>query len=184
MQENEEGAAATGDTVILAVTGHRPDTQGMGGYNRDAFQRLRSFARVVLDHMHPTKVRFGMAQGWDQACFLAALDLGIPAVAYLPFKGMERKWCEHSQAWFQRMLLKCEHVHVCSDRPSRMAFQARNEFMIEDCDSLLALWSGSPSGTGNCVRYAQREIPSVVTQEFIAESKLVENVWADWLASR
>jgi hypothetical protein len=168
--------------LILAVTGHRPEL--LGGYNREAFQRLRSFARVVIDHMRPTKVRFGMAQGWDQACFLAALDLGIPAVAYLPFQGMEKKWCAHSQAWFSRMLLKCEHVHVCCEQPSRVAFQVRNEVMVQDCDGVLALWSGSPSGTGNCVRYATGEIPSVVTREFISEPKPVDNVWADWIAAR
>ena len=82
------------------------------------------------------------------------------------------------------MLLKCEHVHVCCDKPSRIAFQARNEIVVDGSDRLLALWSGSPSGTGNCVRYATGEIPSVVTGEFIATPVPVDNVWADWAATR
>jgi uncharacterized phage-like protein YoqJ len=34
--------------------------------------------------------------------------------------------------------------------------QVRNEWMVDHCNDLLAVWDGSDGGTGNCVRYAQR----------------------------
>lgn len=34
--------------------------------------------------------------------------------------------------------------------------QKRNEYMVDLADIVIAVWDGSASGTGNCVRYAER----------------------------
>jgi uncharacterized phage-like protein YoqJ len=33
--------------------------------------------------------------------------------------------------------------------------QKRNEWMVDHCDLLIAVWDGSEGGTANCVRYAR-----------------------------
>jgi uncharacterized phage-like protein YoqJ len=33
--------------------------------------------------------------------------------------------------------------------------QIRNEWMVDRCDKLIAVWDGSKGGTGNCVDYAK-----------------------------
>ncbi len=41
--------------------------------------------------------------------------------------------------------------------------QVRNEYMVDRADLVLALWNGTPGGTGNCVRYARtRGVPVFV----------------------
>ena len=34
--------------------------------------------------------------------------------------------------------------------------QKRNEYMVDLADIVIAVWDGSASGTGNCVRYTER----------------------------
>lgn len=168
--------------MILAATGHRPDAPGMGGFDRDAFRRLRSFARVCLEALAPTELYDGLALGWDHACLLAAFDLDIPVIGALPYEGFDSKWRPESRAWLKRMMAKCKRVHTCCKGFSRASYQIRNEYMVDNSDQLLALFSGKPGGTHNCIRYAEREIPSLVTGQPIATPKPVENTWSDWLA--
>ena len=34
--------------------------------------------------------------------------------------------------------------------------QKRNEYMVDLADVVIAVWDGSNSGTGNCIKYAQK----------------------------
>jgi uncharacterized phage-like protein YoqJ len=47
--------------------------------------------------------------------------------------------------------------------------QVRNEWMIDRCDVLLALWDGSRGGTANCCWCAKRV------------ERPIENLWGEWL---
>jgi uncharacterized phage-like protein YoqJ len=148
---------------------------------------MRVLARTSLELLAPTELYDGMALGWDQACLLGALDLGIPVVACLPFEGMENKWGSNGDTrwrdWFRKQLSRCHRVHVCCDRFSRAAYQIRNEYMCDSSQRLLALWDGGHGGTANCVRYARGEIAGLVSHETIREAVPVDNVWTDWVAS-
>ena len=33
--------------------------------------------------------------------------------------------------------------------------QERNEWMVNNCDVLIAVWDGTSGGTANCVKYAE-----------------------------
>ena len=39
----------------------------------------------------------------------------------------------------------------------------RNRYMVDHADVLIAVWDGSPSGTGKTVRYAHQQGKSVIT---------------------
>ena len=39
--------------------------------------------------------------------------------------------------------------------PAKM--QKRNEFMVDNCDILIALWNGTSGGTKNCINYAKKK---------------------------
>lgn len=146
---------ARSDALIAAGTGHRPDK--LGGYGAAADRRLTLFARSVLGVVRPSGVISGMALGWDMALAEAALDLGIPLLAALPFRGQEARWPEASQARYRGLLARTFRVEVvCEDGYSAWKMQARNEWMVDRCHVLLALWDGSSGGTANCVRYARR----------------------------
>jgi uncharacterized phage-like protein YoqJ len=38
---------------------------------------------------------------------------------------------------------------------SAAKMQIRNEYMVNACDKLIAVWDHTPGGTENCVKYAQ-----------------------------
>lgn len=140
--------------MIVAGTGHRPHK--LGGYGSDVQERLVRLAAKALLFYGATRVISGMALGWDMALAEAAVRLGLPFEAYIPFKGQDSKWPPASQQQYRELLAKAERVVTCSPGGySAAAMQVRNERMVDDCEFLLALWDGTSGGTGNCMRYAR-----------------------------
>lgn len=140
--------------MIVAGTGHRPDK--LGGYSVEVEDRLTAFARDQLQRVAPSKVISGMALGWDQALAQAALDLGIPLIAAVPFEGFGQKWPKSSQYRCTALLCRAAEVATVSPYPGTAALHRRNEWMVDRCDLLLALWDGSWGGTFNCIQYARK----------------------------
>lgn len=140
--------------LTVAATGHRPDK--LGGYGGDVHERLVRFAAVQLASLSPDTVLSGMALGWDQAIAEAALQHEIRLVCAVPFEGQEERWPEKSQRRYRDLLAKAAVVEILSGRPyAAFKMQDRNEWMVNRCDTVLALWNGSDGGTANCLRYAR-----------------------------
>lgn len=151
----------------VAGTGHRP--QKLLGFGARANSTLCRFTRAWLEALRPECVISGMALGWDQALATAAVELAIPFVAAVPFEGQEARWPESSQREYQALLGRAaEVVIVSSGSFSARSMQARNQWMTDYCDLLLALYDGSSGGTGNCIRYADESGRDVL------------NLWASW----
>ena len=141
--------------MIVAATGHRPGK--LGGYSEAAKSRLRRLATVFLQDGSPDRVVTGMALGWDTAVAEAALLLGIPFTAAVPCDGQDARWPEQTRSHYRQLLLKAAKIEVVSPGPySPGKMQARNEWMVDNCDLVLALWNGTKGGTANCIAYATR----------------------------
>ena len=141
--------------TVFAGTGHRPPK--LGGYSRLVESRLEWFACDVLRQLGATQVISGMALGWDQALAEAARQLSIPYIAAVPFAGQESRWPEPSRNKFNHLLESAEQVIVVSEggySPHKM--QIRNEWMVDHCEYVLAMWDGSSGGTANCIKYANQ----------------------------
>lgn len=148
--------------MIVSGTGHRPDK--LGGYDVATFNRLVDLATAWLKANRPSLVISGMALGWDQALAKAAIDLGIPVHAYVPFIGQADKWPKRSCEEYSKLLLQCTETKViCPGSYSPEKMQIRNERMVDACDLVLALWDGSSGGTANCVTYAEFDAMKPVT---------------------
>src|SRR3546814_15540871 len=92
-----------------------------------------------------------MALGWDTAWALAALDLGVPLTAAVPFCGQEKSWPAESQRRFHSILERAAAVEiVCPGGFAAHKMQTRNEWMVDHADGVVALWDGSTGGTANC----------------------------------
>lgn len=153
--------------TVLMVTGHRPDK--LGGYLPEARAKLHAFALEHVARHKPAELVSGMALGWDTACALAALDLGIPLTAALPFAGQESRWPDAAQHIYRYILGRAARVEIV--RPGGYVawkMQERNEWMVKNSEAILALWNGSPGGTANCVSYAKNRL------------REVDNVWPQW----
>jgi uncharacterized phage-like protein YoqJ len=154
--------------MIIAGTGHRPDK--LGGYGWDIFMRLTVFAQHELDRLNPDSVISGMALGWDLALTHACVQRGIPFIAAVPFNGQAKRWNVDWVDHYLKLLDKAKEVVVVSEggyAPWKM--HKRNEWMVDHCDKLLALWDGvAGGGTFNCVQYANKV------------GRPVDNCWERW----
>jgi uncharacterized phage-like protein YoqJ len=141
----------------IAVTGHRPDK--LGGYNENnpiAITLKQCMSHYLSTVSRDTIVISGMALGVDQWWAEAAIGWQIPFIAAVPFMGMESKWPRASQDRFNNILSYADSiVYVCEPGYEPWKMQKRNEWMVDNCDKLVAYWDGSPGGTANCVQYAR-----------------------------
>jgi uncharacterized phage-like protein YoqJ len=148
--------------VIAGVTGHRPDKLGVGrwsGYDRTNPLRvwIREQMKVHLKALQPEYAISGMAIGVDQDFVDVCIKLAIPFVAAVPFVGQERQWPALARAEYTLMLaLAKEVVVVCEGGYERWKMQARNEWVVDRSNVLIAVFDGSQGGTANTVNYADR----------------------------
>lgn len=142
--------------MIVAFTGHRPDK--LGGYKlpNPTYIRVCQSLDQALRDLKPEKAISGMALGIDQWAANVCIKLSIPFIAAVPFEGQEKIWPEVSKRIYNNLIAKAaERVVVCEGSYSADKMQLRNEWMVDHCDLLIAVWDGSAGGTGNCVKYAE-----------------------------
>lgn len=143
--------------MIVAFTGHRPDK--LGGYHvpNPVYNHVCQQIEKVLIEFQPEKVISGMALGVDQWAAYIAYKLNIPFMAAIPFEGQETAWPAKSQQTYQKLVkLASEQVIVSAGKYSGLKMQIRNEWMVNQCDKLIAVYNGDISGgTFNCIQYAK-----------------------------
>lgn len=147
--------------MIVAFTGHRP--MKLGGYDSENPIRraVRAALRDVLTIVKPKPLAAitGMAQGFDQDAAHVCLDLDIPFMAAVPFHGQELHWPEHAQREYHALLERATSVvyitpQVRGLHAARKALMARNRWMVDNSDALIAAWDGTDGGTHECIKYA------------------------------
>jgi uncharacterized phage-like protein YoqJ len=166
-------------TKIIAGTGHRPEK--LGGYNESVFTRLTALCKASLQKMQATEVLSGMALGFDLALATAAVELQIPLIAAVPFREQDDKWNESDRERYEYLLFQTKKIVYVDEvkdyainQPgySPQKIHKRNEYMVDNCHEVLALFDGIASGTGNCVKYAE------------SLNKPIFNVWNSWVKYR
>ena len=140
--------------MILGFTGHRPVSLP-GKYSEHTERALMSTADSILARYKPEKVVSGMALGWDTAVAQSAINRGISLIAAVPFESQSSKWPRTSQDRYQKLLDRANQIEIISSgNYSLQAMQLRNQWIVDRCDLLMALWHQDKSGTKNCVDYA------------------------------
>lgn len=153
--------------MIVGVTGHRPDKLGSWDPEHPVVDRVRRALRSALATQLPSLLVTGMALGVDQWAAQEAIDLGIPFVAALPCDDFEKAWPPLAQERFHALVRNAKHAIVVRPGPyHEWKLQRRNEFIVDVCATLLAVWDGSRGGTANCVEYAESVGRPVIRLEF------------------
>lgn len=91
----------------------------------------------------------------------------------VPCRNQEAKWLPESKRLYKSILDRADLVILVTDAPySPWLMQARNHYIVEMSDQLLAVWDGSRGGTANCIDYAQKmQKPITVVQPlFVLET--------------
>lgn len=149
--------------MILAGSGHRLGNK-LGGYGKGVEDKLLALARGTLEYYQPSKVISGFALGWDLSLAEAAIECKIPLIAAIPCKNQAERWPKESMSKYRLLLAMSIEVNVLSEIYHPGVMQARNEWMVDRCDKLLALWNGEESGgTYNCIKYAQKKRKPIVS---------------------
>jgi uncharacterized phage-like protein YoqJ len=143
--------------MIVAVTGHRPNKLG-GEYDMKGplSTSIYNALKEEIEKLDPEKMISGMALGVDMIFANLAVRLHRTLIAAVPFSGQELKWPPQSQKIYNTLLSYADEIVIVSPggySPAKM--QKRNEWMVDNCDVLIAVWDGSPGGTANCRDYAR-----------------------------
>lgn len=174
--------------TVLAVTGHRTkrllgEQHRVNGVRtqkyeirQHALEFLQAVAQQKLSEIKPEKVLIGMALGWDTVVAKACLNMEIPYVAVVPCDNQDSVWPSSDRNTYRHLLkLAAEVVNVSPGPYETWKMFVRNEYLVDNCDQLLALWDGEyTGGTGRCIAYAERQ--SVRNQK-----PKITNVWSQWV---
>lgn len=142
--------------MIIAVTGHRPNK--LWGYNYEVPQyiSLKNKMQEILEEQKPEYIISGMAIGVDTVFAIAGLQLEIPLECAIPCLNQEQMWSEEAKKLYHKILDRAWKITYVSKEPyAAWLMQKRNEYMVDNCDLLIAVWDGTAGGTANCVKYAK-----------------------------
>lgn len=136
----------------VAITGHRPEDIGV------AERWVKEQLATVFMELMPTQVFVGMAAGVDLWAADVALTLGFPIVACKPWAGHYPRVADRElylKVWDEA----AEQVNVSDSETytSPQLYHARNHYMVDNSDVVIAVWGGKTSGgTYQCLKYAKQ----------------------------
>jgi uncharacterized phage-like protein YoqJ len=158
--------------MIYAGTGHRP--QFLPCKFNEKHVWLKHCIVSLTDWLQDNKsdieyIIAGGAIGWDTWLAEQALALDIPYDVYVPFRGQGENWPRVVQDRYEKMLSLAKSVIYIQESYSKSAFLVRDTRMVDDADSILALWNPAhkSGGTYHTICYAQ------------SHDKPILNFWKD-----
>lgn len=153
-------------TQTSCFTGHRPRAFPWR-YNEKDLRCMMLKFRLNREIIHAIKqdgVRHfltGMALGVDTWAAEIVLSLRkqfpVTLEAVLPCQEQDARWPLESQKRYQSIITQCDKVTLLQTRYTPDCFDRRNRYMVDHSDLIIAVWNGSPSGTGNTIFYARMQ---------------------------
>lgn len=167
--------------MIFAVTGPRPNK--LYGYNilNDKWRNLRIYFEEFLKNENCTEGITGMALGVDTIFALAIINLkrqgyDIKLHCALPCKNQESMWNERDRKLYHMILKEADEIKYVSKKEyDQGCMQKRNEYMVNKCNMVLAVYNDSigKSGTFNCITYAKKvEKPIIFIDPFTLKAHI------------
>ncbi len=107
----------------------------------------------------------GSVDGWDFKQYVLGMLFypGITLESAIPSESQAAKWSEALRDRYFDIASKCDKETLIQAHYSPDCMDKRNRYMVDHADVLIAVWDGSPSGTGKTVRYAHQQGKSVIT---------------------
>ncbi len=103
----------------------------------------------------------GMAEGFDLHALTCLVALKqkyrFSIVACIPFEGQERGFSRESRQVYRSLLPWCDVVSVLFPAYRNGCYLARNRYMVDRSDLLLAYCTKEKGGTAYTVRYAKEK---------------------------
>lgn len=128
-----------------AITGHRP--------NRITTTRehLAETLTRIYHTIGATTIHQGMAPGADLTAAVAAHKAGIPHHAHIPWAGhrntIPEDWLP-TYDWATRTAQTTHTLNPQTEFPGNTTYYHRNKHLIENANTLIAIWDGKGGRTG------------------------------------
>lgn len=164
--------------MIICITGHRPNGLPREyGYNlnNEAWTKLKEYIEATIEECYkyatPNEeltLVTGMALGvdtvfWEVAAELRKSNKNIKIEAAVPFVGQEKKWIHESQKQYKQMLSESDKVTIVSEGGfATYKMMARNKYMVNKSDIVIAVICKETGGTAQCVKYAKEQNKLVI----------------------
>lgn len=142
-----------------ALTGHRDlpsdfDEEGL-------YRRLEELAEKGCDTFF-----CGMAMGYDLHALRSLVELkkkyNFTIEACIPYKGHERGFPPEEKALFYELIEKCDQKTVVFEGYRNGCFLARDRYMVDCADVVLAYCKRKTGGTAYTVNYAMKSGKPVI----------------------
>ena len=152
----------------VALTGYRPFKMPFGNdLNHPGAIRLRANLKTEFDNLVNAGC-FRFVTGGALGCDLMAAEVILELIEEyadekklihqlcLPCYNHDAKWNDQDRRRLEKIIEKSTTSYV-SDRPYfNGCMQIRNEYMVNTCLRLIAVYDGQKGGTHNTVEYAKR----------------------------
>lgn len=149
----------------VALTGHRPQRLGLPDDETDEkwipiqhwiIDELSNFIKICRDNNEPLDLYTGMASGSDIAFAITGVSMhyinSIKLHYILPYKNYNS-----SHKYYKFLKLKASEWIELSDEFYKGCDNVRDQYMVDHCDVLLAIWDGNKSGgVWSTIRKAQK----------------------------
>ena len=151
---------------VCCFTGHRPQKLPFGFNEQDERciklkEALKEKIVLMIEENGVTDFISGMAIGTDIFAAEIVLELKkqYPQLwleCALPCETQAAKWREADRDRYFDIISRCDKETLLQTRYTPDCMQNRNKYMVDKSDYIIAVWDGTPSGTGNTVRYAKK----------------------------
>jgi uncharacterized phage-like protein YoqJ len=156
--------------LTACFTGHRPNK--LNGYNAKDNKKLlwgiHNEVVNLIENRGVTTFINGLALGVDMWSAKIVIKLKekyphIKLISAIPCRNHPNRWPQASKNEWQYICDNSDEVVLVSDEEYQpYLMQVRNEWMCDKSDLVIAVWDGTPGGTGNCVKYAESKNKEIV----------------------
>ena len=142
-------------SLVIGVVGHKPEK--LGGYKPHPMHgRIIHDLTSKIKELKPDYVVTGMDQGVGQWAAQVCQTLKIPFVAAIPHMGFEDRWPEFARVKYRNLLQQAFSTFVISPTPYQPGvYSARNKWVVDSSQAIVAVFDGSEGNTSNCVAQAE-----------------------------
>lgn len=156
----------------VCFTGHRPQSipylwDETSAQSLKLKSKLEKAIVYLIENKGVTHFISGMALGVDMIVAEIVLDLkkkypNITLECAIPCETQTSKWTEPYRDRYLSIIEMSDKETLLQTHYTADCMHKRNRYMIDNSDYVIAVWNGSPSGTGKTVLYAQENNKQII----------------------
>lgn len=156
----------------VCFTGHRPQSipylwDETSAQSLKLKSKLEKAIVYLIENKGVTHFISGMALGVDMIAAEIVLDLkkkypNITLECAIPCETQANKWTVKYRDRYFSIIEKSDKETLLQTHYTADCMHKRNRYMVDKSDYVIAVWNGSPSGTGKTVLYAKENNKQII----------------------